>query len=617
MKNSYSYFLLQICFLPKPSFGEFSLLRQQIRIPFQHVSDLCVGSQNTLSKYDEAIQKQDGRWVRNSHRLCYEKSSSFVSPTRSASTLNIAQNFVHAYSGKIKQSRQSFQGIAAKTFKWFQFPKVSRETIQNFALILRYSLLGLICVELIHGVFDLSQEIFSALQYSSDDEDNFRTDSKKALSKNSVKKLIAGLQKGNNECPTLPSAKTPAWMITLAYELHKCNELSLVEVERILLQLTNAEVKLLQACLFPFEKKKDFAEIGGLFNAKVIIGQSLMSYSSGLRTKRKSSTNNSSQYGEMISRWHGHQNMILWGPPGCGKSLLIRAIAKHSGVPTLVLSLNLMRDHYRVGTFFSLVSKLGSCVVVLDDLDVLFGNEDRGIVTELRSELMQWWDDIHSFSTRYPSKCVFMVAATSHPWNVDVAAYRRLPNRIYIGLPNSEDRYDLLKKFSMASPPIEESVLQYLVSLTEGYIPLDIYQVLVHACQNGPLARQDATLTIDDVYLALSAVSPTRFPTQYIQQLQNFITLNIASPKSSILESQTEQPSFFPNVQEYLSPHVIQSFPFSENGYCWETTVGNFYQFRIPIDSEVLAAIQTILLYNFEWSMSDSWDSSEEEDDDH
>uniref|UniRef100_A0A7S0TA02 Uncharacterized protein n=1 Tax=Pseudo-nitzschia delicatissima TaxID=44447 RepID=A0A7S0TA02_9STRA len=127
------------------------------------------------------------------------------------------------------------------------------------------------------------------------------------------------------------------------------------------------------------------------------------------------------------------------------------------------------------------------------------------------------------------------------------------------------------------------------------------------------MLRQDTTLTIEDVTLALSAVVPTRFSAHYIQLLQSFITSNSISTNISP-EAQRQASSS--TAGDYFSPRVIQGFPFCENGYCWETALGNYYQLQIPVDSEVLDAIQTILFHSFEWNPGVDWDLSDDDDDD-
>mmetsp|Transcript_13415 Transcript_13415/g.28204 ORF Transcript_13415/g.28204 Transcript_13415/m.28204 type:complete len:391 (+) Transcript_13415:583-1755(+) len=374
-------------------------------------------------------------------------------------------------------------------------------------------------------------------------------------------------------------------------------------------------------------------DIGGLFAAKSATHQLLSSSLSAWRDSynNPSIPKNSSPYTKFFVNGNGRNDMVLWGPPGCGKSLLIRAISKSSGLPTLLITPSLMQRNKSLEALFSLIKTLKSCVVVLDDLDGLFltpqGNDRDHYDAATRNFKNEWlrrWDELFASTSSSPDgdddsvskKCVLTVTATSRPWDVDTAAWKRLPNRIYVGLPNVEDRYDMLKKWSTELPPIEESILQYFVSVTEGYIPSDLYRVLHHACQIGPMAREDTKLTVDDVRVALSTVLPTRFSMQYIQQLQHFVGGNGSTTGHTPTTHQYQSPASGGGGLDYFSPDAVQPLPYCENGYCWQTPLGNFYRFQIPVDSQVLAAIQTILLHSFEWSSDEEWDFSDYDDDD-
>ena len=603
MKGSHSLFVLTIFLSPNSSAGEASFMGQHKRALFQSAIEKGIGSHQ--------------RRLRHLLRFRGEKRA------RSESISNLTRNVFQDYLVKIESNlpTSSHKGVVhsgplqettRRRFEWFRFPKISRETIEHFAFISKFSLLGIIGFELVI----ILRDVFRELQDLSYNEDYIPGSRTKAFSRNSVENVIAWLKKPEDRRKAPPSTIGPVSLIALAQELDKCYFLPLAEVRKILLQLTNAEAKLLQSCLLSHNNKGDFHYIGGLFNAK----RSIVHLLRASLSDSKVWTPSSSAYEEMIKKGDGRNNMVLWGPSGSGKSLMIRAIANNLGLPTLVVSPILIQNYHNLETLFSLVSTLRSCVVVLDDLDGLFpshGKEDHGVTKEIKNELLRWWDGVASYSTRCAAKeCIFLVAATSRPWDVDTTAWRRLQNRIYIGLPNSEDRYDILKKLSKGLPPIEESVLIHFVSVSEGFMPLDLHQFLIYACESGPMARKDEILTIEDVNVARSAILPTRYSAQYIQQLQRFLSVDTASSESSTTQSQTQQPSSISGTQDYVSPHVISSFPVCENGYCWETALGNFYEFQIPVDSEVLAAIETILLFTFEWSSSDNWDFSDDDDDD-
>jgi ATP-dependent 26S proteasome regulatory subunit len=507
---------------------------------------------------------------------------------------------------------------------WLRFPEISRESIDRVADAIRYFALGIISFELFFIFRDVFREIYSDLRddirHDEDGDDllygsggGFFSNNRKALSQNNVRKIIDWLQQESDQQP--PNIK-PTYILPLAQELHKCEALTLGEVQQILLQLTKAEAALLESCLLLSKNKTTFQEIGGLWGVKSTITQWIMSSFS------VSSENNNenkheherelSPYEKLVVKGKYNHGAILYGPPGTGKTLLIRAIATHSGLPTLVITPSLIQKEEYAGsstlklkTLFQLITRLKSCLVVLDNVDGLFMNREDGehhTTREIKTEWLQWLDGVIPSTSSAIEKRVLIIAATNHPWDVDIAAMRRLPQKIYVGLPNTKDRLDLLKKwFEDLSP--DESILHYIVNATEGYTPTDIYEVLTSACNNGPITRRDTNLTLEDIRLALSEVSPTRFSVQYIHQLQSF------------LASRTTQQSPV-SASDNVSPSQ-----YSENGYCWHTLLGDFYEFQIPVDSKALDAITTIFLNSYEWGsgyeleLSDDDEFFDEEDD--
>jgi hypothetical protein len=110
------------------------------------------------------------------------------------------------------------------------------------------------------------------------------------------------------------------------------------------------------------------------------------------------------------------------------------------------------------------------------------------------------------------------------------------------------------------------------------------------------MARQDSQLTMEDVQQALNEVPPTRYSAQYIQQLQSFLA-----------------------PQQYQSQQQASQISYSvDNNSCWQTPMGNFYQFDVPVDSQVFDVLQELWWKQHDWESSDDEEyeeESEEEDD--
>lgn len=449
------------------------------------------------------------------------------------------------------------------------------------------------------------------------------------LSTSNVKLLLLWLEDPNKEARSAPPKDvSPAWMIPVAEELRECKAFSLADVQRILLKLTKGEALMLQSCLLPKRNMADIQDIGGLVGIKGTILKWLVSSLSGSRmTPSPNSTEthtNSSPFQDFVSDNTGPRSLCLWGPPGCGKSLLIRATANLSGLPTLVITPSMIQRKWygesteRVRTFFKLVNTLGSCMVVMDEMDGLFmsrRDDDHEVTREIKTEWLQWWDGLaaetlgsteRTGSTR--NRRVLFVAATNRPWDVDAAAWRRLGHRIYVGLPNFDDRMDLMRKWLKDLPQQPSSVLTFVAQATEGYPASDVHNVFVWACQNGPVARNDAHLEIEDFQKALVEVPATQFSAQYASQLRAFFSTHRQGTSSNTYFSQSPD-SFSLNHQNNNMGHPsfgqsLSNYLPNEDGLLWQTPMGNFYQVQVPVDSSVIEAIQDIL-----WSsLSDSED---------
>jgi hypothetical protein len=467
------------------------------------------------------------------------------------------------------------------------------------------------------------------------------------LSSADVQKLLLWLDQPRHIRQSKPPPRIPIapWMVSVAQDLHdSCPALTMREQQRILSQLSRTDASLLQSCLLRHPSNAEDNpsssssndQVGGLVNAKATIRrwvESAMSEASSSSSILDPScvSATTSPYNKLISGDRGGlQGMVLWGPPGCGKSLLLRSISKQSGLPTLVVTPSLIQrkwygeSNQRVRSLFGLIRTLGSCVVVLDEVDGLFQarrDDDQEAGRDLKTEWFQWWDGIVALSSSsssssssslsssesstsvVPQHKVLIVAATNRPWDVDPAAWRRLPHRLYVGLPNDEDRFDLLLKWTSDLPRLNPNVLTKLINHTEGYTPSDLLQVLKWACQVGPIARGDPLLTEEDVARALAEIIPVRFSARYVQELRQFMGVQTktsggsTSPFDSTNRISTQQPP-----SNGMTPLIVGN----EDGYCWETPFGNFYQFHVHLDSDAINTIQELY-----WNYMHKWPKDE------
>jgi len=224
--------------------------------------------------------------------------------------------------------------------------------------------------------------------------------------------------------------------------------------------------------------------------------------------------------------------ILLYGPPGCGKSLLLQVICSSIRKPCLVVTPSVLLQKYvgetnqRIRALFSLASKLGGdCLLILDEIDGLFRerrHDENDVSREAKTEFLQWWDGIQSSN-------VFVVAATNRPFDVDPAVLRRLPQSHFIGLPDDVARQGILHQVLSTIPTDPDLSISELVSTTEGYSPSDLVQLVRTAVLQGPMRESYATkpkryrpLTTHDLLQAKQHIGATPLSYTYTNSMVDF-----------------------------------------------------------------------------------------------
>ncbi|MBS2963150.1 ATP-binding protein [Actinocrinis puniceicyclus] len=213
--------------------------------------------------------------------------------------------------------------------------------------------------------------------------------------------------------------------------------------------------------------------------------------------------------------------LLLYGPPGCGKTFIARAIAGELGAAFFSVTLADVLDMYigqserNLSEIFATARRHAPCVLFLDEVDAigqrrsqLRSNSLRGTVNQLLSEL----DGVGA-----QNDGVFVLAATNAPWDVDVALRRpgRLDRTVLV-LPPDQCAREAILRHHLKGRPVAKIDLAAAAKRTEGYSGADLAHVCETAAERALLDSAVSgtvrMIEMRDVEAALHEVRPSAGP---------------------------------------------------------------------------------------------------------
>ncbi|KAF9881389.1 ATPase family aaa domain-containing protein 1 [Colletotrichum karsti] len=186
--------------------------------------------------------------------------------------------------------------------------------------------------------------------------------------------------------------------------------------------------------------------------------------------------------------------VLLYGPPGCGKTMLAKAVARESGASFINLHISTVTEKWYgdsnklVRAVFSLARKMQPAIIFIDEIDAVLGtrrsgeHEASGMV---KAEFMTLWDGLTSSNSSGMPARIVVLGATNRIHDIDEAILRRMPKKFPVSLPDREQRRRILQLILQDTKTDPENFnLEYIAKVTAGMSGSDIKE----ACRDAAMA---------------------------------------------------------------------------------------------------------------------------------
>lgn len=203
------------------------------------------------------------------------------------------------------------------------------------------------------------------------------------------------------------------------------------------------------------------------------------------------------------------KNILFYGLPGTGKTMLVKALANELEVPLyLIKATSLIGDHVgdgasKIHDLFKKASENSPSIIFIDEIDAIALHRSfqslRGDVSEIVNSLLTEMDGISE------NESVITIGATNNPTSLDYAVRSRFEEEIEFKLPNDEERLLILEN-NLETIPLEYDLdLEKIVKLTKGLSGRDIKEKILKTALHNTIANDSDMIRMENIDYAIKA----------------------------------------------------------------------------------------------------------------
>ena len=204
--------------------------------------------------------------------------------------------------------------------------------------------------------------------------------------------------------------------------------------------------------------------------------------------------------------------MLLYGPPGCGKTFFAKHFAEEVGFNFICITPATLKSRYvnatqeNIAKMFKEAEENAPTVIFIDEMNELVPNRDDGNVHEMSRSAV---NEMLAQMDRTGEKGIFIIGATNYPNLIDPAILRagRLDKKYYIGVPDIEARMALFRLYLNKRPYDFGLDYHQLADMTKGYVSADIQLIVNDASRNA--LRQHSKITMELLKVAITNTAPS------------------------------------------------------------------------------------------------------------